>query len=89
MLKQKSREHEQPWNTLTMVRALPRRRKQNRGKWEIGELWWLIGGRSGCSGLVMTQRSRPCRQFIVCLSGGVQFGRNALVVERGTESLAR
>jgi hypothetical protein len=34
-------------------------------------------------------RTRRCAQFIVCLSGGVQFGRIALVVERGTESLAR
>jgi hypothetical protein len=70
MLKQESREHEQTWNRLTTVRALPRRRKQDWGKWEFGELLWLIGGRSGCSGLVMTQRSRPCHQFIVCLSGG-------------------
>jgi hypothetical protein len=70
MLKQESREYERTWNSLTTVRALPRRQKQNWGKQEIGELWWLIGGRSGCSGLVMTQRSRSCRQFIVALSGG-------------------
>jgi hypothetical protein len=24
------------------------------GKEEIGALWWLIGGRSGCSGFVIT-----------------------------------
>jgi hypothetical protein len=54
MLKQDIREHEQTWSTLTMVRALPRLRKQNWGKQEIRELWWLIGGRNGCSGLVMT-----------------------------------
>jgi hypothetical protein len=80
MLKQESREHEQTWNTLTTVRALLQRWKQNWGKWEIGELWWLIGGRNGCSGLVMTQRSRPCRQCIVCLSGGLQFWIGALAV---------
>jgi hypothetical protein len=37
---------------------------------------------------LITLRTRRCAQFIVCLSGGVQFVQIALAVERGTESLA-
>jgi hypothetical protein len=43
MLKQESREHEQTWNMLTMVRALPRWRKTELG--EMGNWRAVVANR--------------------------------------------
>jgi hypothetical protein len=53
-LKREDREHEQTWNKLATTRVLSRWRKTDLGEREIRELWWLIGGRGGCSGFVIT-----------------------------------
>jgi hypothetical protein len=70
MLKQESREHEQTWNTLTTVRALPRWRKTELG--EMGNWRVVVANRRQERVLRLGDdlTSRPCRQFIVALSGG-------------------
>jgi hypothetical protein len=63
------------------VRRSRWRGKHIWGKKEIRALWWLIGGRGGCSGFMTTWRSSLRLQFIELNGGGAQFERSVLAAE--------
>jgi hypothetical protein len=79
-LKRENREYERTWDLLTTVRS-------NRAVFlsDLGEMrnWravvnnWRHNLVAWC---VITLRTRRCAQFIVCLSGGLQFWIGTLVV---------
>jgi hypothetical protein len=70
MLEQERGEHDRTCGALTATSSHTRCSGPIWRKSQIGALWWIIGGTSGCVKCLTTWRSRWRAQFIGFMGGG-------------------